>query len=287
MGLPDAFAKSAERCYLPYAEWLDARVAENNGETYVLGINGAQGAGKSTLAHLISEYLTSEHGRRVVTLSIDDLYLIREERQSLSRRVHPLLSTRGVPGTHDVSLGISVIEQLRSLQQGETASIPVFDKSRDERCAPCDWATVTGPVDLLIFEGWCVASQATTVAELRDPVNALESSADPDGRWRTYVNAKLGTDYARLFAALDGLLFLQVPDFDAVFRWRLEQEHKLRQRATNEANAIMSDEQIAEFIQFFERLTRSNITMLPSIADAIIELGNDHQAIALSFPKGD
>ena len=118
-GLPDVFSRSVERCYLPFAEWLEARVAEHNGETYVLGINGAQGTGKSTLAELVSEYLTGEHGRSVVILSIDDLYLTREERRSLGRSIHPLLSTRGVPGTHDVTLGISVIERLRSLLGGE------------------------------------------------------------------------------------------------------------------------------------------------------------------------
>ena len=284
-GLPDVFSESAERCYLPFAEWLDARVAEKQGETYVLGINGAQGTGKSTLAHLLAEHLTSEHRRAVVILSIDDIYLTQGARRSLSQNVHPLLSTRGVPGTHDVSLGVAVIEQLRSLQQGETVKVPRFDKSRDDRCPPSDWATVVGPVDLVIFEGWCVASKATTDDELQHPVNSLESSADADGRWRSYVNDKLATDYVQLFAALDDLLFLQVPDFDAVLRWRLEQEHKLRQSATQDANAIMSDEQIAEFIQFFERITRNNINVFPSMASAIISLGDDHQAISLSFPK--
>ncbi len=283
--LPAVYAESAECCYLPYAEWLNARVAANAGETYVLGINGAQGTGKSTLAQLLSEYLQSEHGRKVVILSIDDIYLTRAERQSLSQSVHPLLSTRGVPGTHDVLLGISVIEQLRLLQQGETFMLPAFDKSRDDRYPQSDWTSVTGPVDLVIFEGWCVASQAMTDAELQEPVNALESSADAKMLWRTYVNEKLGSDYLPLFALLDSLLFLQVPDFDAVYRWRLEQEHKLRQRAKQNANAIMSDQQVAEFIQLFERITRNNLAVLPSIANAVIELGDDHQAISLRLPS--
>jgi D-glycerate 3-kinase len=283
--LPDRFSESAERCYLPYAEWLDARVAEKNGKTYVLGINGAQGTGKSTLAHLISEYLTSEHGRKVVIVSIDDIYLTRDERESLGQRIHPMLRTRGVPGTHDVPLGISTIERLRSLQQDENISVPRFDKSRDDQYPTSDWPIVSGAVDLVIFEGWCVGSQAMTTAELQNPINELESSADADGRWRAYVNDKLGTDYVRLFAALDGLLFLQVPDFDAILRWRLEQEHKLRQSAEKAANAIMSDDQVADFIQYFERITRNNITVLPSMANAVIKLGNDHQAISLSFPQ--
>ncbi len=282
-GLPDSFSESAERCYLPFAEWLDSRVAANRGETYVLGVNGAQGTGKSTLAHLISEYLASERQRKVVVLSIDDIYLTRDERQSLGETVHPLLSMRGVPGTHDVALGVAVIAQLRSLQHGETMSVPAFDKSRDDRYAASDWTVVSGPVDLVIFEGWCVASKPSADAELQEPINALEASADANGHWRRYVNDKLGTEYVSLFAALDGLLFLQVPDFDAVLRWRLEQEHKLRQSAEPNANRIMSDGQVAEFIQYFERITRNDLATLPSTANAVIKLGDDHQAISLLF----
>ena len=284
--LPAAFAKSAERCYLPFAEWLEARVAENKGRTYVLGINGAQGTGKSTLAQLISEYLTSSKGRKVVILSIDDIYLTRAERRSLGDNVHPLLCTRGVPGTHDVALGISLIERLCELQKGETLKVPAFDKSRDDRYPDSDWSSVNGPVDLVIFEGWCVASQAVADAELQRPVNELESSADADGRWRTYVNEQLAGSYVKLFAALDGLLFLQVPNFSAVFRWRLEQEHKLRESARQDADAVMSDAQVSEFIQYFERITRNNLTVLPSTADAVIKLGDDHQALSLRLPKG-
>jgi D-glycerate 3-kinase len=282
--LPAAYADSAQRCYLPFCEWLNDRVAAKNGTSYVLGINGAQGTGKSTLAKLISEYLGSEHGRRVVILSIDDIYLPRAERESLAGQVHPLLSTRGVPGTHDVPLGLLVIEQLKSLAQDETVSIPRFDKSRDDRCARSDWTTVTGPVDLLIFEGWCVASQAQPAGDLLHPLNVLESLADADGSWRHYVNDKLGTDYVPLFAALDGLLFLQAPGFDVIFRWRLQQEHQLRDSAGTDANAIMSDAQVAEFIQLYERITRNNIKVLPATANAIIKLGHDHQAVSLSFP---
>ena len=284
-GLPEAFAASAERCYLPFAGWLEAQMAEHHGDTYVLGINGAQGTGKSTLAQLLSEYLASEHGRRVVILSIDDIYLTREERRSLGQSVHPLLSTRGVPGTHDVALGLWVIERLRTLQPGETVDVPRFDKSRDDRHPSSDWTTVSGPVDLVIFEGWCVGSQATPDAELQQPINALEALADADGSWRRYVNDKLRTDYVRLFETLDGLLFLRVPNLEAVLRWRLEQEHNLRQRARKDANAIMSDKQVADFIQYYERITRNNIRDLPSKAQAVIELGEDHQAISLSYPN--
>ncbi|NNC78389.1 MAG: hypothetical protein HKN77_10530 [Woeseiaceae bacterium] len=283
--LPDEFAESAENYFFPFAEWLQTQLAGKHGETYVLGVNGAQGTGKSTLAQLISEYLAREHGRKVVVLSIDDIYLTRKEREALGQSIHPLLKTRGVPGTHDVALGAAVIKRLRTLRQGNAVDVPRFDKSSDDRCAPVDWPTVAGPVDLVIFEGWCVGSQATTEAELQEPVNALEASQDSDGRWRRYVNDKLGNEYAELFQELDSLLFLKVPDFEAVQRWRLEQEQKLRQSAGKNATAVMSDEEVVEFIQYYERITRENLHVLPSIADAVIELDDNHQAISLNYPN--
>jgi D-glycerate 3-kinase len=282
--LPVAFAESAQRCYLPFADWLEVQVAANNGETYVLGINGAQGSGKSTLAKLLAEYLTTSYARNVVILSIDDIYLTRAERRALAAKVHPLLRTRGVPGTHDVALGISVIQQLCALQKGESALIPAFDKSRDDRYPESDWPSVHGPVDLVIFEGWCVGSRPVAHAKLAQAVNELEASADANRVWRTYVNMRLASDYVKLFATLDALLFLQVPNFEAVFRWRLEQEHKLRHSAPQDADAVMSDAQVSEFIQHFERITRNNLAELPSIADAVIKLGDDHQALSLRLP---
>ncbi len=283
--LPAEFADSAKGYFLPFAEWLEGNLRRQPNTTQVLGINGAQGTGKSTVAELIGEHLTSTHRRRVAILSIDDIYLTHDARQSLARDVHPLLATRGVPGTHDVDLGIAVIEQLKALQPGEEMLVPRFDKSRDDRCPENDWNRVAGPIDLVIFEGWCVGSQASAANTLRDPVNALESTADADGKWRAYVNTKLESEYTQLFGLIDCLLFLQAPDFDCVQNWRLTQERKLRQSASADATKVMSDEQVVAFIQHYERLTRDNLATLPARADAVIELGRDHQAIFLRYPR--
>lgn len=279
--LPDDFATSAQKYYLPFADWVEDRLTVQSGHTFILGINGAQGTGKSTLAQLVQRYLASAFDRRVVVLSIDDIYLTREQRQQLGKRVHPLLRTRGVPGTHDVDLGVSVIERLQSLQEGETTRIPRFDKSRDDRCAQDDWPLVEGPIDLIIFEGWCVGSRACADIELLEPMNALEATNDADGKWRHYVNDRLRKHYVPLFERLDALLFLQAPDFDVVLEWRLQQEQELRRTAKAGANEIMSAEQIADFVQHYERITRHNDEVLPSFADVVIKLNREHAAVSL------
>lgn len=277
--LPAEFATTAADFYLPLAAWLETRVAAASDNAFVLGINGAQGTGKSTLADFLAECLRADYGRRVATLSIDDLYLTRPERQALAGAVHPLLGTRGVPGTHDVGLGIRVIEQLAALGPHETLAIPRFDKARDDRAPESTWPVIGGPVDLVVFEGWCVGSPPEAEAALAEPVNELERYDDPDGRWRRYVNEQLKNAYPPLFALLDSLVFLRAPDFSAIRAWRLEQEHKLRVSAATTASRVMSDAEVIRFIEFFERITRHNLEMLPAIADVVLRLGADHRVI--------
>ncbi len=282
--LPTAFVDSAERCYLPCADWLHQQVANHEGDgltgAYVLGINGAQGTGKTTLADLLAEVMNERHGYRVVVLSIDDIYKTKAEREVMARDVHPLFATRGVPGTHDVELGISTIDALLDLKEGNTVRVPRFDKSVDDRCPESDWTVVEGPVDVVILEGWCVGSRAAPDEELNEPVNALESERDPDGGWRRAVNDALKSDHRRLFALLNSLVLLKAPDFDCVYRWRLEQEHKLRDRV-GDASGVMTDEEVATFIQHYERITRDNLERLQHSASVVIELAADHSAVSI------
>ena len=263
--LPARFRDTIERHYLPLATWLQAQ--KPPARPLLLGINGGQGTGKSTLAAFLKLALESMRGWRVAVLSIDDFYLTRAERARLAERVHPLLATRGAPGTHDVGMLSECLAALRRLGAGETLALPRFDKAEDERAARQSWPLVRGPVDLIILEGWCVGSVAEPDAALDEPVNALERDADRDGRWRRYVNERLGAEYAGVFAGLDALVFLKIPDFDAVYRWRLEQEQKLADARGGAGQGIMTAEQIATFIQHYERVTRGNLRAIPAIAD--------------------
>ncbi len=275
--LPAEFEHTAAEFYLPLAEWLERRLDSRRDRAFVLGINGAQGTGKSTLAAFLAECLRDDYGRRVATLSIDDLYLTRAEREQLAATVHPLLATRGVPGTHDVALGLRVTGKLAALAPGEELAFPRFDKARDDRAPESTWPVVGGPLDLVVFEGWCVGSLPEPAPALAQPVNELERLDDPEGTWRKYVNTRLETDYPPLFAMLDSLVFLAAPGFAAIRAWRLEQEHKLRETAATDASRIMSDAEVVRFIEFFERVTRHNLATLPAVADVVLRLGDDHR----------
>lgn len=232
---------------------------------FILGVCGAQGSGKSTLAGGLRARLTAK-GLRAAILSLDDLYLSRAERARLGQIVHPLFATRGVPGTHDAALGVRLLDAIRA---GADVVLPRFDKAMDD---PAPTGTlVNGPLDVLIFEGWCVGARAQDDAALIAPVNALEAERDPHATWRRFVNLALDTDYADLFARIDRLVLLAAPGFEIVRDWRIQQEHDLRRRV-GEVARTMSDDEIGVFIQHYERLTRHILSDMPAYADLTLWL---------------
>ena len=245
--------------------------SKGGGRMLTVGLCGAQGSGKSTLAAALVELLRAD-GLAAASLSIDDFYLTHAERRALAASVHPLLQTRGVPGTHDVPLAQAT---LRSLRSGGVTALPVFDKQVDDRRAPADWPRVEGPLRVTLLEGWCVGARPQAMTALVQPLNALERDEDADGTWRGYVNACLAGDYQLLFGALDLLLLLQAPSFDVVYGWRLEQERKLRERvaaAGGDAKRVMDDAGVARFISHYERITRHILEEMPGRADVVVEL---------------
>lgn len=240
------------------------------------GLTGPQGSGKSSAAGALA-LLLRERGLRTAILSIDDLYLTLAERRRLAAEVHPLFITRGPPGTHDVALGVAVIESLG--RPGETA-VPRFDKAIDDRRDPADWDIVAGPVDVILFEGWCVGARPQPDGVLGTPINELERTRDPDGVWRRYANDALAGAYQALFARIGYQAQLKAPSFDAVLGWRLEQEHKLLQR---HPGVGQDDDQIRTFIQHYERLTRWIDAEMPARADAVVQLGPQREVLKLSL----
>jgi len=264
--LPGSFRTTVERICAPIAE-LAEETHRAMGRTAVIGICGPQGSGKSTIAAAVREILTAQ-GRTAAVLALDDLYLPKGERVRLAAEVHPLLATRGPPGTHDPALGLEVMDLLA--RPGELA-MPRFDKTTDTRRPPEDWARVRCPVDVVLFEGWCVGARTQPPAALREPVNGLEREEDPDGRWRTFVNAALDGAYRPLFARLDRLVLFAPPDFTVVAGWRAEQEAKLRARS----GRGMDEGEIARFVAHYERLTRWILEEMPARADRVFPLAAD------------
>lgn len=280
--LPRAFLSVVTGYYLPLARWINKHRQKNG--CWIVGLNGAQGTGKSTLSDILKIILEHESHCRTAVLSLDDLYLAKADRVKLAQTVHPLLQTRGVPGTHDTKLGMDLLDALYALKEGEKLLLPRFDKARDDRKPEQDWESFTGPADIVIFEGWCVGVSADSNSELVHPVNALEAKEDPGGEWRHYVNNKLLRDYKDLFARLDALIMLKAPDFDSIYRWRWEQEQKLA-GTDGDSTHLMNKVELTRFLQHYERLTQRALDKLPGRADVVLELDREHQIAHARYNK--
>lgn len=235
------------------------------GRPLLVGLGGAQGSGKSWLATRIVPGL-ADHGLHAATLGLDDLYLPRAQRLALATDVHPLFATRGPPGTHDPALGLQLIKGL--LDTAGPVPVPRFSKPLDDRAPATDWPVIAAPLDVLIFEGWCLG--ATPMPE-GPPLNRLEADEDPDGRWRAHINSALAGRYAQLWARIDRLVWLAAPDWETVCRWRAEQEAHSN-AGTMDAAALSC------FLMHYERITRAQLSR-PPLADLILRLAADRSAM--------
>ncbi|MCG6938730.1 MAG: kinase [Gammaproteobacteria bacterium] len=277
--LPDDYSRIAQKWFIPVVDRI-LECKAGSDEPVVIGINGSQGSGKSTLADLMVCVLQQVHGLNAVALSIDDFYLTRREREQLAEKVHPLLLTRGVPGTHDTGLACRTLARLKT--RTESVAIPRFDKSRDDRYPEEDWTMITQPVDIIILEGWCVGSSAQESHALATAVNRLEAEEDADGTWRNYVNLQLREHYPQLFSLVDIWIMLKAPSFECVFGWRLEQEEKLQrslvdQGCSDAATALMDRDAIARFIQHYQRITEHTLNTLHGSVHFLFELDGQRE----------
>lgn len=267
MGLNGNPKTQFNQAIAPTIQWLETKVDKAK-HPFVLGVSGAQGSGKSTFCRLLESVFQKVHGWTVVTVSVDDLYLTRAEREALGQTVHPLCAIRGLFGTHDVTMGLQLIESLKKAGPNDVTRIPRFDKAIDDRVDETAFDTVEGRPDLVLFEGWCLGGQPG--APWDGPINDREARDDPDGRWYRWTETKL-LDYQALWALCDGMVMLKVPSFQSVVHGRWRQEQQLRARASSTASGVMTRAQVEEYVALFERKTTQLLKELPETADLVFD----------------
>lgn len=277
--LPSAFKDIALDKYVPLAEQISSH-QKSAETTYFVGINGCQGSGKSTLSDFIKVYIEHEFKQSVTIMSLDDFYFSQAQRRNLADKVHPLLKTRGVPGTHDTQLAKNALEGLA------TGSFPViiprFNKATDNPFEKDQWTHVDKAVDIVIFEGWCWGVEAQAADQLNQPINALEKTQDKNGTWRQYVNTQLNLHYQPLYDFMNMWVMFKAPSFSDVYAWRLEQEEKLAAAlaANSDQSGVMNAAQIMNFIQYYQRLTTHCLDTLPSRCHHVFELDSTRKIVA-------
>lgn len=278
--LPAGYIDTVRSLVAPLCEQLAKRLkTKSSASSLVVGINGPQGSGKSTLCAFIQCRMAAQFGVSTATISLDDLYHTQATRDQLAQTIHPLFQTRGVPGTHDIDLGVKTLQQLMQAKTDDVTMIPRFNKALDDRFPESAWEKQTGQADLILLEGWCVGAAPQSEQSLVEPINTLEAEEDSEAIWRRHVNQQLHQEYPRLFGFIDYLVYLQIPSFEQVHEWRELQEKKLLaqlEKAEPDANpsnfipsSCMNQAALHRFIMHFERLTRFMMQELPERADAV------------------
>ena len=271
---------SLRKTYIPMSFWIENKY-KKKGSTLFLGFSGGQGSGKTTVTGILKIILKKFFKRRMHVSSIDDFYKTLEDRNKMSYAIHPLLRIRGVPGTHDTNL-IKKFFNIIKKKKFKRIKLPKFDKSIDDRLKKKYWYFVKKRPEIVILEGWCVGAKPQSNSLIRKPVNILEKYEDKDLIWRKYVNAKLKKEYKNIFAMIDYFIFMKIPNFDMVFKWRFLQENKLKKRSYFKIK-VMSFYQIKRFIMFYQRITLQMVKDLSKSASVVMLLKKNHEIMKVLF----
>ena len=265
--------------YLPISKMINETYLKKK-TPQVIGLTGGQGSGKSTISNILKIILKESYNLETVIFSIDDFYKTLKERKIMSKNISSLFLTRGVPGTHDTKMILNCIKNLRNYKF-KKLKIPKFDKAEDDRAPKKHWLKVTKKPDIIIFEGWCVGVEQQKNKDLLIAINELEKHHDKKRTWRNRVNQELKKNYKKIFRQIDKIIFLKVPSFKHVFKWRLLQEKKLRIKS--KGKKTMTENQIKKFIMFYERLTRHMLQTLIYEADSVIKIDSKHKLNSIKF----
>ena len=268
---------------IPISFWIANKVEKK--KPFILGLSGGQGSGKTTISSIISIILSKYFKLNVFKISIDDFYKTRKKRLELSKKVHPLLMVRGVPGTHDINIMLDFFKRIKE-KKFKSIKLPRFNKATDDRYNKKLWYSVKRRPDVIIFEGWCVGAKAEQNYTLKTPINSLEKLKDQKIIWRRFVNKQLKSKYKKLYDQLNCLLFIKAKNFSLLRQWRIKQEKKLslKSKRSNKLK-IMSDKEIINFMQTYQRITQNMFKSVPKYASIILNLNSNQQIKSVVYNK--
>lgn len=259
------------KLWLPLAVQL-SQLRNSLNRPLIQGILGGQGTGKTTLAHVISRILTLLNCQ-TISISIDDLYKTYNERQRL-REKDPRFIWRGPPGTHDIALGMAVLDELRHPTPGQQIAIPRFDKSLwNGEGDRIDSQKVT-QVDVVLFEGWFVGCQPVDEAVFDHPPPPIIT--DSDRQFALEINHKL-RDYLPLWERLDRLMILNPVDYRLSKQWRIQAEQQMKAMG----KPGMTDAEIDQFVNYFWKSLHPELFIIPLVqksdrVDLVVDIESDH-----------
>ncbi len=238
---------------------------------------GSQGIGKSSFINIISKAIEKFYNKKILLLSLDNYYLSKKQRLILSKKIHKLLITRGVPGTHNIE---KLVKNINQFSKGKyPITTPIFDKLIDDTSKSTKITKTK--CDILFLEGWCCGSSGIPKEILHKNINDLEKIRDTKYQWRNFYNNKLKFEYKKLFKLFDELIFLKTSSFDNVFKWRLKQEKT--NQSKNKKLKRMTPNEIKVFIQHYEKISKWMMKDLNKKAQIVIKFEKNHKISSINF----
>jgi len=266
--------------------WLPLAInlAENRqvlNRPLIQGILGSQGTGKTTLATIL-KLILAELGYTTLSLSLDDLYKTYAERKVLQQK-DPRLIWRGPPGTHDVELGISILDKLRNNSK-QPIAIPRFDKSAFEGAGDRTQPEPVKNIDIVLFEGWFLGVYPIDVKAFENPPSPIVTASDR--QFALEMNEKL-KEYLPLWERIDNLMVLWPVDYRLSMLWRKQAEQEMRTKT----KSGMSDAETEEFVKYFWKALHPELFIKSlindtNLIDLIIEIQPNHETGKVYKPEG-
>ncbi|MGB3514176.1 MAG: glycerate kinase [Microcoleaceae cyanobacterium] len=272
------------KLWLPLAIKL-AKECKQLNSPLIYGILGSQGTGKTTLAKILILIL-DKLGYNTISISIDDIYKTYAERELLKKQDSRFI-WRGPPGTHDISLGLEVLDKLHQSfneNSDNLISIPRFNKSLFNGAGDrSEWESVSN-VDIILFEGWFVGVRPIDDTVFDNPPLPIITEADRE--FASDMNKKL-QDYLPLWEKLDKLMVLYPTDYRFSKQWRLQAEKQM----LASGKSGMSDDKIEQFVEYFWKALHPELFIKPLIknpefVDLVIEINADH-SVEKIYQVGD
>jgi D-glycerate 3-kinase len=262
--------------WLPLAIKL-ASDRQKLGRPLIQGILGGQGTGKTTMCGVLT--LILQHlGYRALSLSLDDLYKTYSDRLILQQQ-DPRLIWRGPPGTHDIDLGLTVLDKIRQLDN--PVAVPRFDKSAYQGAGDRANPDIVEGIDIVLFEGWFVGVRPIDMAAFDTP--PLPIITEEDKQFARDMNRQL-SDYLPLWERLDSLIVLHPSDYRYSLKWRKQAERQM----IAAGKSGMSEIEIEQFVYYFWRSLHPELFIEPLIksttVDLVIEINFDHSFGAVYQP---
>ena len=239
-------------------------------------ISGSQGCGKTTLLKLIKNNFKNFYNIDPLCISLDDYYLTKKQRNDLSKRIHPLLETRGVPGTHATEKITKTIQLFDKKKY--PIKIPKFDKLNDDRLPFSQ--IITSKKNMIFLEGWCCGCPPLSNSFLQKNLNNIEKT-DSEYIWRKYYNKKQKKEYRLIFKHFEYLIYFKIPSFDCVLKWRIKQEKRLKLNKKKNIN-YMNKIEIKDFISYYEKITKWMMKNTLSKSDLTIKINKNQKIQSIS-----